>query len=98
MGTKPIPEGAWISVVNNPPSGQENHFRPGDGIAIYLDAARYLPENEGPTRVVFRIFNQSKKVSKTDYQTKLDLEDSICNPEYEVCFDQFEHAIVFHNF
>lgn len=40
----------------------------------------------GPTRVVFRVFNQSKKVSRSDYHTKLDLEDAVCNPEYKVIF------------
>lgn len=64
--------------------GRENHFRPGDGIAVYIDAARYLPENVGPTRVVFRVLTMSKKVSRADYQTKLDLEDALCNPEYKV--------------
>ena len=81
-------------MINNPPSGnhflnilyigRENHYRPGDGIAIYVDAARFLPENVGPTKVIFRIFNQSKKASKTDYQTKLDLEEALCNPDYKV--------------
>ena len=65
--------------------GRENHFRPGDGIAVYIDAARYLPENVGPTKVVFRVLTQSKKVSRgADNQTKLDLEDALCNPEYKV--------------
>ncbi len=84
-----------MSVINKPPEGKyinhafiiigpEDRIRPGDGIAIFLDGARYLPANVGPTKVIFRILSGSKRSSKTDYQTSIDIETFLYNPLYQV--------------
>ena len=57
LGTKPTPSFAAA-----------DRFKPGDGIDVYIDAARFLPDNCTLTRVCLKLFSSDKKPIGATYE------------------------------
>ena len=57
LGTKPTPSFAAA-----------DRFKPGDGIDVYIDAARFLPDNCTLSRVCLKLFSADKKPIGATYE------------------------------
>ncbi|EDQ85832.1 uncharacterized protein MONBRDRAFT_34073 [Monosiga brevicollis MX1] len=73
-----LPPGSFVAV--SPTNGMP--YQPERGIDIYVDGARFLPNNVTISKVVGRIFNARKEKEGPMINTNLDLDSDMLNPRY----------------
>lgn len=71
-------------IVNRKRQFKDREFLKGNGIDIYVDSARFLPDNTGPCKVIMRVVNADNEDFLKVYQVGLPHIDSdIFNPVFE---------------
>ncbi|XP_077307231.1 uncharacterized protein LOC143927155 [Lithobates pipiens] len=75
-----VPEGAYISHSRRKP--MLDPFSSTDGIAVFIDGARFLPDSATLTRVTGRIFDKNYDQIGPDISTGIDLNSDIFHPHY----------------
>lgn len=71
-------------IVNHKRQFKEKEFLKGNGIDIYVDCARFLPDNVGPCKLVMRVINSSNEDFLSVYQAGLpQITSDIFNPVFE---------------
>ncbi|KAJ3286007.1 Coiled-coil domain-containing protein 17 [Borealophlyctis nickersoniae] len=85
LATPGIPRGAWIAVDAPPKRVRDPPFRPGDAIDLYIDGARFLPDNATISRVIGTIVDASGSVVKgcSEFGTLVDLDSPVHSPVYK---------------
>nr|DBA17750.1 TPA: hypothetical protein GDO54_016076 [Pyxicephalus adspersus] len=74
------PEGAYIPHSRRNPLVEPHS--PTDGITVYIDGARFLPDAATVTRVTGRIFDKNYDQFGPDISTRIDLNSDIFHPRY----------------
>ncbi|KAF7253904.1 Coiled-coil domain-containing protein 17, partial [Varanus komodoensis] len=77
---KPCPHDAFLHRVRETPP--MDSFGTGDGFDLYIDGARFLPDDVTVTRVTARIFTSGFQQIGPDIYTRIDLNSSIYDPVY----------------
>ncbi|XP_068095596.1 coiled-coil domain-containing protein 17 isoform X2 [Hyperolius riggenbachi] len=75
------PEGAFILHSRRKPIDEP--YSPADGITMFIDGARFLPDAVTVTRVTGRIFDKNFDQFGPDISTGIDLNSDIFNPYYK---------------
>jgi hypothetical protein len=70
----------WL--LGAPLSPATDRYQRGDGLDIYIDAARFLPDNVTATRVSLRIFSSNKEQIGPTYE-------AVCDPASPAMFPRF---------
>jgi molybdopterin-guanine dinucleotide biosynthesis protein A len=71
-------------IVNHKKQFKEKEFLKGNGIDIYVDSARFLPDNVGPCKLVMRVINSENEDFLTVYQAGLpQITSDIFNPIFD---------------
>ncbi|KAM7426567.1 Coiled-coil domain-containing protein 17 [Porites harrisoni] len=75
-----LPENIWIK--NGRPSILTDEFEEGNGIDLYIDGARFLPDSVTVSKVAGRVLDKNYTRIGTDIDVQAELDSDIYNPEY----------------
>ncbi|CAL1538632.1 unnamed protein product [Lymnaea stagnalis] len=80
-GDNVLPEYAWLPCDRKVPPSEP--FHAGDGLDIYIDGCRFLPDSVTYSRVAARILDRKYEVYGKDISTSVKIDSEIFNPVYE---------------
>ena len=81
-------------IINRKNQFKDKDFYKGSGIDIYVDSARFLPDNVGPTKILLRVIDNNLNDLFKIYQAGIsDLSSDIFNPKFN-----FRHELRAPNF
>eukprot|EP00794_Sanderia_malayensis_P007803 gene7803-8649_t len=79
------PEGAWVQGQSrSPPS---SIFKNGDGFELYIDEARFLPDNCGFVKVISSLYDSKFTKLKEEFENDINLDLDPRNPEFDLKFE-----------
>lgn len=85
LNIPPVPKSAWMDVTKKATYDSNNWVQPGDAFVLFIDGARFLPDNCSATKVSGMVFNMDwKPAAITEVNAVADMNSSAYSPLYNV--------------